>query len=117
MGICRSGCGAMARYGKESRLPPRTVLRLAREFFGPDSELGLRLTKDSLVEIGFAGSGGTVEVAAHPRPGDLQVTDVSILSVEFDFWAEQFLGVLTDAERGPGPFARLATWLAARFSR
>ena len=48
----------MARYGKETTLPPRAVLRHAREFFGPGSELGLALTKDSLVEIGFAGRWG-----------------------------------------------------------
>ncbi len=107
----------MARYGKETTLPPRAVLRHARDFFGPTSELGLRLTKDSLVEIAFAGSGGSVEVSARPKVGNPQITDVSILSVEFDYWAEIFLVVLSDAERGPGPFARLARWLAARFRR
>ena len=107
----------MARYGKETTLPPRAVLRPAREFFGPGSELGLALTKDTLVEIGFAGSGGSVEVSARPKIGDVQITDVSILSIEFDYWAEQFLVVLTDAERGPGPFARLAAWLASVFKR
>ena len=107
----------MARYGKETTLAPRTVLRLAREFFGPGSELGLALTRDSLVEVGFAGSGGSVEVSARPKVGDLRLTDVSILSVEFDFWAEQFLVVLTDTERGPGPFARLAAWMASLFRR
>ena len=107
----------MARYGKETTLAPRAVLRHAREFFGPGSELGLALTKDSLVEIGFAGSGGTVEVSARPKIGDAQITDVSILSIEFDYWAEQFLVVLTDAERGPGPFARLAARLTSIFKR
>jgi hypothetical protein len=107
----------MARYGKETTLPPRTVLRLAREFFGPGSDLGLALTKDSLVEIGFTGSGGSVEVSARPKIGEVQTTDVSILSIEFDYWAEQFLVALTDAERGPGPFARLAAWLASMFKR
>lgn len=107
----------MARYGKETTLPPRAVLRRARDFFGPASELGLQLTKDSLVEIGFAGSGGSVEVAARPKVDDPQITDVSILSVEFDYWAEIFLVVLSDAERGPGPFARLARWFAAHFRR
>ena len=107
----------MARYGKETTLPPRTVLRLARDFFGPTSELGLRLTKDSLVEIGFAGSGGTVEVSARPKIGALQVTEVSILSIEFDYWAEQFLVVLSDAERGPSPLVRLRRWVAAKIRR
>ena len=107
----------MARYGKETTLPPRAVLRLARDFFGPTSELGLALTRDSLVEIAFAGSGGTVEVSARPKPGDLQHTEVAILSVEFDYWAERFLVALSDAERGPGPFARLTTWLSGIFRR
>ena len=107
----------MARFGKETTLPPRAVLRLAREFFGPGSELGLALTKDTLVEIGFAGSGGSIEVSARPKIGDIQITDVAILSIEFDYWAEQFLVVLTDAERGPGPFARLAAWLSGIFKR
>ena len=107
----------MTRYGKETTLPPRAVLRHAREFFGPASELGLRLTKDTLVEIGFAGSGGSVEVSARPRVGDPAITDVSILAVEFDYWAEIFLVVLSDAERGPGRLVRLARWLAAHFRR
>jgi hypothetical protein len=107
----------MARYGKETTLPPRAVLRLAREFFGPGSDLGLALTRDSLVEVAFAGSGGTVEVSARPKVGDLQITDVAILSVEFDYWAEQFLVVLSDAERGPGPLARLAARLSGIFKR
>lgn len=97
----------MARYGKETTLPPRRVLRLAREFFGPDGEVGLALTKDNLGEIGFAGGGGGVEVQARPRLGDPQRTDVTILSREFDRWAEQFLGILSAAERGPGLLARL----------
>lgn len=107
----------MARYGTETTLPPRAVLRLARDFFGPQGELGLRLTKDSLVEIGFAGSGGTVGVAARPKVGDFQTTVVEIESVEFDYWAERFLVVLADAGRGPGRVARLRRWLAARLSR
>jgi hypothetical protein len=107
----------MARFGTETTLPPRAVLRLAREFFGPQSELGLRLTKDTLVEIGFAGSGGTVEVSARPKVGNLQLTEVEIRSVEFDYWVERFLAALADAGRGPGPLARLARRLRARFSR
>lgn len=98
----------MARYSKETTLPPRRVLRLAREFFGPSGDLGLTLTKDTLSEIGFAGGGGGVEVSARPRPDDPQRTVVTILSREFDPWAERFLGLLSDAERGPGLLARLA---------
>ena len=111
------GAKAMARYGKESTLAPRAVLRLAREFFGPGSELGLSLTQDSLIAVAFAGSGGMVEVSARPNPGDPQRTDVSILSIEFDFWAEEFLVLLANAEHGPNLVVRLARWLAQRAKR
>jgi hypothetical protein len=97
----------MARYGTETTLPPRRVLRLAREYFGPAGEVGLTLTKDTLSEIGFAGAGGGVEVQARPRPGDPQQTDVTILSREFDHWAVQFLHHLAAAQRGPSLIARL----------
>lgn len=100
----------MARYGTETTLPPRRVLRLARDFFGPDGEVGLTLTKDSLSEIGFAGAGGGVEVQARPRPAEPQRTDVTILSREFDPWAVQFLHLLASAERPPGLLARLRRW-------
>ena len=101
----------MARYGKETTLGPRRVLRLARSFFGPGGELGLEITKDTLNEIGFTGGGGSVEVTALPRVGDFTRTDVTILSREFDLWAERFLGVLTDEERGPGLWKRLGGWI------
>lgn len=107
----------MARFGKETPLPPRAVLRLARDFFGPGSELGLRLTRDTMIELGFAGSGGTVEVSARPKASDPRLTDVTILSVEFDYWAELFLVALSKAERGPGPLTRLTRWVSGRFGR
>jgi hypothetical protein len=106
----------MARYGKETTLGPRRVLRLARSFFGPEGELGLEITKDTLNEIGFDGGGGSVEVTALPRAGDLARTDVTILSREFDLWAERFLGVLSDEERGPGPGQRLTRWIKGVFN-
>ena len=97
----------MARYGKATTLPPRRVLRLAREFFGPDGEVGLTLTKDALSEIGFAGGGGGVEVQARPIPNDPQRTDVTILTREFDPSAVQFLHILAAAERPPSLLTRL----------
>jgi len=106
----------MARYGKETTLGPRRVLRLARSFFGPEGQLGLEITKDTLNEIGFTGGGGSVEVTALPRVGDFTRTDVTILSREFDLWAERFLGLLTDEERGPGPWERLAGWIKGIFN-
>ena len=78
----------------------RQVLRLARDFFGPEGELGLEISKDGLSEIGFTGAGGSVEVTARPRVGDLARTDVTILSREFDVWAERFLGVAQGSDGG-----------------
>ncbi len=92
----------MARYGAETSLPPRRVLRLAREFFGPESDWGLALGSDSLTAIGFHGAGGTVEVSASPRVGTPGITDVTILSREFDPAVEEFLGHLARAGHQPG---------------
>ena len=97
----------MARYGAETSLPPRRVLRLARDFFGPDSAWGLALSSDSLTTIGFHGAGGTIEVSASPRVGNAARTDVTILSREFDPAVEEFLGELAEVGRGPGPLTRL----------
>lgn len=97
----------MARYGATTTLPPRRVLRLARDFFGPESDWGLALSSDTLVSIGFHGAGGTVEVSTSPRIGAPEITDVTVLSVEFDPAAEEFLGVLARAGRGPGLLTRL----------
>ena len=98
----------MARYGAETSLPPRRVLRLAREFFGPESAWGLALSSDTLTAIGFHGAGGTVEVSVSPRVGNAALTDVTILSREFDPAVEEFLGELAEAGRGPGLIVR--TW-------
>lgn len=97
----------MARYGAETSLPPRRVLRLARDFFGPDSPWGLALSSDSLTTIGFHGAGGTVEVSASPRIGTPAITEVTILAREFDPAVEEFLGELAAAGRRPGLLARI----------
>jgi hypothetical protein len=107
----------MARYGKETTLPPRRVLRLARAAFGPDAPPGLTVAAESLSAIRFAGPDGGVEVTALPRPGDPALTDVTILSREYDPWAERFLATLTDAERGPGLARRLWDAIKGRRSK
>jgi len=96
----------MARYGAETSLPPRRVLRLARDFFGPESDWGLALSSDSLTTIGFHGAGGTVEVSASPRVGNPALTEVTILSREFDPAVEEFLDELAAAGRRPGIVSR-----------
>ena len=97
----------MARYGAETSLPPRRVLRLARDFFGPESAWGIALSSDSLTTIGFHGAGGTVEVSASPRVGNPVRTEVTILSRDFDPAVEEFLGELAAAGRGPGLIGRV----------
>jgi len=96
----------VARYGTETSLPPRRVLRLAREFFGPESDWGLALSSDSLTAIGFHGAGGSIEVSASPCVANSALTEVTILSREFDPAAEEFLGELARVGRGPGLIAR-----------
>lgn len=104
----------MARYGAETTLPPRRVLRLAREFFGPESDWGLALSSDTLTAIGFHGAGGSIEVSARPRIGNPAVTDVTILSREFDPAAEEFLSNLAEAGRGPGLITRVVRRIFSR---
>jgi hypothetical protein len=90
------------------------VLRLAREFFGPESAWGLALSSDSLTSIGFHGAGGSIEVSASPRVGDPEITEVTILSREFDPAVEVFLGHLAAAGRKPGLVARMLMRLFQR---
>lgn len=91
----------MARYGKTTRLPPKQVVLLAHEHFGPDSSLGLPITRESWNEVTFEGAGGGVTVTALPQAGDLGTTEVTILSREYDTWAERFLGALPGPARRP----------------
>ncbi len=76
------------RYGTETSIPPKAVLNRARAFFGEDGELGLpecQIADDSTT---FGAESGWVNVTAIPDGGK---TDVTILSREYDSWAEQFL--------------------------
>jgi hypothetical protein len=104
----------MARYGKETKLPPKAVLAHARSFFGPDGDLGLPIISASWNEVRFEGGGGGVEVTALPRAGELGTTEVTVLSREYDQWAERFLAALSDAERGPGLLRRMLRTITGR---
>ena len=104
----------MARYGKETKLPPKAVLAHAQTFFGPDGALGLAIISASWNEVRFEGGGGGVEVTALPRAGELGTTDVTVLSREYDQWAERFLADLSDAERGPGLIQRILQKVTGR---
>jgi hypothetical protein len=87
----------MARYGTTTSLPPRQVILMAREHFGPDSRIGLPISEESWNKVTFEGAGGAVSVTALPKAGELGATDVEIVSREYDYWAERFLVRLANA--------------------
>lgn len=76
------------RYGTETKLTAEEVLDRARMFFGPGGELGLPETSLETGSITFGDQTGFVNVQAANVDG---VTDVTILSREYDYWAERFL--------------------------
>jgi hypothetical protein len=76
------------RYGTETKLTAEEVLDRARRFFGPGGELGLPETSLESGSITFGDETGFVNVQAANVDG---VTDVTILSREYDYWAERFL--------------------------
>jgi hypothetical protein len=76
------------RYGAETRLSPDEVLARARAFFGAGGELGLTEAPAGPESVTFAGPDGGVGVNAHRHDAK---TEVTILSREYDYWAEQFL--------------------------
>lgn len=79
------------RYGTQTRLSPNDVLDRARAYFGPDGEVGLPLTQRDLRSVTFAADIGSVTVSVAPTEDE---TEVTILSREFDYWAERFMGKL-----------------------
>jgi hypothetical protein len=87
----------MARYGKTTRLSPKEVILRARDHFGPEGEVGLPIARESWNEVVFAGGGGSVAVTALPQAGAAGPTVVELLSREYDYWAERFLGTLPNA--------------------
>lgn len=76
------------RYGTETRRGPEEVLAQARAFFGGDGELGLVEAPGGPGSLTFAGPDGGVNVSAHRLEGK---TEVTILSREYDYWAERFV--------------------------
>lgn len=87
----------MARYGKTTKLSPKDVVLRAREYFGPEGELGLPVSEETWNEVTFEGGGGSIAITALPQAGDPKQTEVEILSREYDYWAENFLGKLPNA--------------------
>jgi hypothetical protein len=79
------------RYGTETKLTAEEVLDRARSFFGPGGEVGLPETRLDHGSVTFGDQAGFINVAAANVDGR---TDVTILSREYDYWAERFLRVL-----------------------
>lgn len=76
------------RYGAESKLKPEEVAHRAREFFGPDGDLGLPEVPSTADSVSFGSESGNVTVTIEPRKDH---TEVTVLSREYDSWAEQFI--------------------------
>lgn len=76
------------RFGKESTLTTDEVIRQARAFFGPDGELGLPERPGSIDSLTFGTDTGHVTVQVAPLNNGTQVT---VLSREYDSWAERFI--------------------------
>lgn len=76
------------RYGTQTKLSPDEVLDRARAFFGTGGELGLPETQSGSDSATFATQSGGVSVNATAANGQ---TDVTVLSREYDYWAERFI--------------------------
>lgn len=76
------------RYGTQTYDSPGTVLERARAFFGKGGELGLPEIQSDDGSVTFGSEIGGVSVSAVVENGQ---TDVTILSREYDYWAERFI--------------------------
>lgn len=76
------------RYGTETRLTAEELLDRAREFFGCRGSLGLHEVSTRPGTVTFCDQTGFVSVSAANLD---RRTEVTILSREYDHWAERFL--------------------------
>jgi hypothetical protein len=76
------------RYGTETGMTAAEVFTRARTFFGPGGQLGLSEASGQPEAVSFAGPDGGVTVGARKTDGK---TEVTVLSREYDYWAERFL--------------------------
>ena len=76
------------RYGTVTKLTAEEVLERACAYFGPGGELGLPETSVEAGTMTFGDRTGFVSVSAANIDG---CTDVTLLSREYDYWAERFL--------------------------
>ena len=76
------------RFGTETQLDPAEVVKRARAFFGPDGDLGLPELPAGVDSITFGTETGHVTIQVTPHDGH---SDVTVLSREYDSWAERFV--------------------------
>lgn len=76
------------RFGTETKLEPADVVKRARAFFGPNSELGLPERPADVDSITFGTEAGHVTIQVTPHDGH---TDVTVMSREYDSQAERFI--------------------------
>ena len=76
------------RFGTETQLEPAEVVKRARAFFGPDGDLGLPELPAGVDSITFGTETGHVTIQVTPHDGH---SDVTVLSREYDSWAERFV--------------------------
>ncbi len=77
----------MVRLGKQSKMPPATVIERAVGFFGP-AGVGLEVRERTETSVRLVGGGGSVTVKAKATNGG---SDVDIMAVEWDYQANQFM--------------------------
>lgn len=76
------------RYGTETSLTAEELLDRARDFFGVGGELGLPEVSTDPGTVTFGDGTGFVSVTAVNVE---RRTEVTILSREYDWWAERFI--------------------------
>lgn len=76
------------RYGTTTRLTRHDVIEQARAMFGPDSQLGMPEATTQDHAMTFCDQTGFISISCEPRDDGLEVT---VLSREYDQWAEAFI--------------------------
>ncbi len=77
------------RYGTKTNKSAEDILDRAHAFFGPGGELGLPETMSTHDTAAFGDETGGLVVSAEESGTD--ETEVTILSREYDHWAERFI--------------------------
>lgn len=96
--------GGQVRYGADTRLSVREVMKRALAYFGPEGRCKLPITEQGPFRVVFAGGGGYVIASVHRAPSG---SHIELEVWQFDAEARDFLGTL------PGP----ESWLRRALRR